>query len=521
MTDDEFMLTLKIEGISEVERARAAYLALMADTGKAEAAVDRVGAAGKRSGKGLDDAGKSGKNGAMGLMALSNAADDVQYGIRGVVNNIPGMVSGLGLGVGVAGAAQLAAVAVNQLVIHWDAVQKMFQNSAFVDAAADMRSLADAAEKLKASLPRSIDVGQGIEAIQASGKVQAAVMSAVDPKTEVFRKRAKGDPDAFLTSRAIQVMAAGTNLEDPDQSMYKSVQDMLDAGMPAMSPEVAALYEAKQRKEATELGKIYGQSTYDDKVKALNVQAGDALTDPDKLAKMIKQVEDQLATRKDLTGQARVDLSEFLKALKDLTNNDAPERIGKAFTQFADNIARGLNVAAREVESKTKEAADKESEKIGRAFGDMMEAAVHDIEVENRKRVVAAAEKAKKLAQMSPLDRPFAGQGDMTAEERIAANRGIAGAASQRFQQAQFAYMTAGNPNAARLLRQQMANADRFNAPGSALSMLQRQTFLRANGGIDAINQREKAAQVMYDSTVKFQQAVENLARDGVPVRVR
>jgi hypothetical protein len=50
-----------------------------------------------------------------GLLQLSQTLDDFQYGIRGVVNNIPGLVQGFGMGAGIAGAAQLAFIAVNQL----------------------------------------------------------------------------------------------------------------------------------------------------------------------------------------------------------------------------------------------------------------------------------------------------------------------------------------------------------------------------------------------------------------------
>jgi len=50
-----------------------------------------------------------------GLLQLSQTVDDLQYGIRGVVNNIPGLVQGFGMSAGIAGGAQLAFIAVNQL----------------------------------------------------------------------------------------------------------------------------------------------------------------------------------------------------------------------------------------------------------------------------------------------------------------------------------------------------------------------------------------------------------------------
>lgn len=70
----------------------------------------------------------AGKSGAAtnGILALSQAADDLQYGFRGIVNNIPSLVTGLGAGAGVAGAAQIAAVAINQLINNWDRLAASF-----------------------------------------------------------------------------------------------------------------------------------------------------------------------------------------------------------------------------------------------------------------------------------------------------------------------------------------------------------------------------------------------------------
>ena len=56
-------------------------------------------------------AGASGKNGALGFLAFSQAVEDAQYGVKGVLNNIPQMVLGFGGSAGVAGVLSLAAVA--------------------------------------------------------------------------------------------------------------------------------------------------------------------------------------------------------------------------------------------------------------------------------------------------------------------------------------------------------------------------------------------------------------------------
>ena len=74
--------------------------------------------------KSLDEAGKAagsatGQKGGsgQGILQLAFAIDDLQYGLRGIVNNIPQVAQALGLGAGLAGAVSIAAVAVNQLVM--------------------------------------------------------------------------------------------------------------------------------------------------------------------------------------------------------------------------------------------------------------------------------------------------------------------------------------------------------------------------------------------------------------------
>lgn len=59
-------------------------------------------------------------------LQLAQTLDDAQYGIRGIVNNVPMLVSSLSMGAGVAGAAGVAMVAVNQLTQHWDELVRAF-----------------------------------------------------------------------------------------------------------------------------------------------------------------------------------------------------------------------------------------------------------------------------------------------------------------------------------------------------------------------------------------------------------
>lgn len=62
--------------------------------------------------------GKSSRNTGFAVLEFSRAIEDAQYGIRGVLNNIPGLIGHLGGGAGLAGAISLAAVGLTQLVEH-------------------------------------------------------------------------------------------------------------------------------------------------------------------------------------------------------------------------------------------------------------------------------------------------------------------------------------------------------------------------------------------------------------------
>lgn len=61
--------------------------------------------------KGSQKATKSIKNMGQGMLQVAYFMDDVQYGIKGILNNIPGLVIGFGGGAGLAGALSLATLA--------------------------------------------------------------------------------------------------------------------------------------------------------------------------------------------------------------------------------------------------------------------------------------------------------------------------------------------------------------------------------------------------------------------------
>lgn len=90
---------------------------------------------------------KSGQN----MLQLAYAADDAQYGMRGLMNNIPMLAQSLGLGAGLAGVISIAAVAVNFL---WDKLSKL--GSGASDAADALSQSAQAIENSQARIAAAL-----------------------------------------------------------------------------------------------------------------------------------------------------------------------------------------------------------------------------------------------------------------------------------------------------------------------------------------------------------------------------
>jgi len=80
------------------------------------AEMKKVNASGASFASGQTKIQSSSKNSAQALLMLSQGFEDAQYGIRGVLNNIPGLVMALGGKAGLAGVISIAAVSLSVLI---------------------------------------------------------------------------------------------------------------------------------------------------------------------------------------------------------------------------------------------------------------------------------------------------------------------------------------------------------------------------------------------------------------------
>lgn len=168
----------------------------------------------------------------MGLLYLGQAVDDVQYGFAAIVNNIPQIVMGLGGSAGLAGGIGIAAVAVNQLITHWDTLgAKLSNTGVFLTAtgAAEQftESLKDQESWLRKVFGLQVAIYEYFAKIDTtSGKIaaaQAARMEAAGKAGEkigdIKSKEAESRANDF--KEAIRAYGGGAKL----------IKDVVDAQM--------------------------------------------------------------------------------------------------------------------------------------------------------------------------------------------------------------------------------------------------------------------------------------------------
>jgi hypothetical protein len=162
---------------SNVARLKAEIKAL-------EGAATR--AAGKRGGAG------------MGMLQLGQAVEDAQYGLRGVMNNIPGLVMSLGLGAGAAGGLNIALVAVSQLLDLIGRQSKNLENKPLLGELTFDEKVMDQARQFTELLERQRDAVQQRN-VALRDTVEAAA-AAIKAEQELIKFRRQVEDEDFVST---------------------------------------------------------------------------------------------------------------------------------------------------------------------------------------------------------------------------------------------------------------------------------------------------------------------------------
>lgn len=128
-----------------------------------EKQIAKTDAAAVHMGASVDKATKPTANLGRAALETSRAVEDLQYGVAGVVNNIPGLVMALGGGAGLTAAISLAAVAANQLYKNFTEVPKAVKESA-----------ADSKDALQGLLDDIAAINLELDALASGTKIDVA-----------------------------------------------------------------------------------------------------------------------------------------------------------------------------------------------------------------------------------------------------------------------------------------------------------------------------------------------------------
>jgi hypothetical protein len=206
--------------------------------------------------------GKTGEA-AMGFMAFSNSVQDAQYGLVGVINNIPGIVSGFGLGMGVAGALQIAAVGFKVLNDNFDLFgtkAKEATEEANTQAAelANLANQAYIAERASIALSEA-QQKQSDSLQQINGHYQEQIRLSneiiAQKKEQADAEIASADAEAAVAMARLQLMEA-TGQVTKEQALIKRGQIQMEADARKQSAteaaETAKMNELRKQANAEE-----------------------------------------------------------------------------------------------------------------------------------------------------------------------------------------------------------------------------------------------------------------------------
>lgn len=179
--------------------------------------------------------GKTGEA-AMGFMAFSNSVQDAQYGLGGIINNIPGIVSGFGLGMGVAGALQIAAVGFKVLNDNFDlfgtkakeATEEANKQAAELANLANQAYIAERASiALSEAQQKQADSLQEING-HYQEQIRLSTEIIAQKKEQADAEIASADAEAAVAMARLQLMEA-TGQVTKEQALIKRGQIQMEA----------------------------------------------------------------------------------------------------------------------------------------------------------------------------------------------------------------------------------------------------------------------------------------------------
>lgn len=356
----------------ELAAVKAAMAAMRAESKQGTAALDamekeldqlddkavQAAAAVRQVGTAQTGAAGSSRNMGGAVLEASRAIEDMQYGIRGVLNNIPGLIAMLGGGAGLAGAVSLLAVGLTVIgpKLHEWVTNSEDAAKAVADALAEsVRAAEDAKEKRIAAIDAEIEAYD--RQIAKTRELRRAEMERVDAraaldlaKVDAAEARGELSPEDAIRARTgiadAQARAkAAAEQKTVEEEVSKATRDATAARAKAREEQAAAdaaaamLAQAQAQRQAE--SDLPGMRSKVGSFKAAGAQAS-----PEGRAELAR-MQAEIAAKEALVGAGVPDVESVKKLEENKAAADAAARAAaERSREAAANEGRARDVAA-------------------------------------------------------------------------------------------------------------------------------------------------------------------------------
>lgn len=297
-TSEEYKIILRIDGeeklrklaeeVSKEEQALRKLAQQAAATGQSQSAffaaaevhAQRIqGLNGKiaETQKQLQSAGVGASRAGQAMQQLGYVVDDVQYGFKGIANNVAPLLTSLGAGAGLAGTVAIVSIGMTQLYEHMDDIQRLMGMGETETEAQRMKKLEEATSRTADETARLNKYKREQAAIEAQraavskaeGQMTNAVNDAVGELghanavrglVNINRARYENSPEnTELVQRRDAAAASARSLRLSGQNSAAALAEQRLAGIQAqLDRKVQAQAEADLGKAATDPGRLQG-----------------------------------------------------------------------------------------------------------------------------------------------------------------------------------------------------------------------------------------------------------------------
>jgi hypothetical protein len=331
MSDQQVKYTITADAsqanseLAKVDKAAASLVgnekALATETAKATAAIREQGKVASTAAVATATAAGSTRNMGQAALEASRGLEDLQYGIGGVVNNIPSLVMALGGGMGLTAAISLGAVAVNQLAKNFGAVDPAAKEAS-QKAREHVKGLRDEIEGLSQDL-RSLQVGAERAAMEAQaeivGRAAQAAQAALSPLGGIDRFERLKDRTDLPLAIAENIGKASVAMNELDLEMSKL------AGMRRIQVEKDAQRKIDLAVDAanaeTERESASNKSSLNNESELAKLRYDIFIAGLDSEDKALKEVND--ARRKDAKAQKEQEAKDVADSFKEMDRERA------------------------------------------------------------------------------------------------------------------------------------------------------------------------------------------------------